>query len=99
MGRCGASAGWRRHCCRSPWPPGSRSAPALTIGSSAASLTLLGRFELRRDGNSVALPPGRPAKALRAVAAAGGRMHAEELIETLWPGWTRSGAATGCVTC
>ena len=64
---------------------GSRSAPALTAGTGVFSLTLLGRFELCREGTPVALPPGRPARALRAVAAAGGRMHAEELIETLWP--------------
>jgi DNA-binding SARP family transcriptional activator len=65
---------------------GSRSAPALAAEAPPLSLTLLGRFEVRRHGLPVALPPGRPAKAVRAVAAAGGRLHAEELIEILWPG-------------
>jgi DNA-binding SARP family transcriptional activator/ATP/maltotriose-dependent transcriptional regulator MalT len=65
---------------------GSRSAPALAAAAPPLSLTLLGRFEVRRHGVPVDLPPGRPAKAVRAVAAAGGRLHAEELIEILWPG-------------
>jgi ATP/maltotriose-dependent transcriptional regulator MalT len=64
---------------------GSRAAAALSSGPGAMSLTLLGRFEIRRDGTPLELPPGRPAKAVRAVAAHGGRMHAEELIEILWP--------------
>jgi len=64
---------------------GSRSAPALLSGTGALSLTLLGRFELRRRGVPADIPPGRPARAVRAVAVAGGRMHAEELIEILWP--------------
>jgi ATP/maltotriose-dependent transcriptional regulator MalT/DNA-binding SARP family transcriptional activator len=64
---------------------GSRSAPALGSAAGTLSLTLLGRFEVRRQETLVELPPGRPAKAVRVVAAAGGRMHAEELIEILWP--------------
>ncbi len=64
---------------------GSRSAPALMAGTGGLSLTLLGRFEFRWRGTVADLPAGRPAKAVRAVAAAGGRMHAEELIEILWP--------------
>jgi ATP/maltotriose-dependent transcriptional regulator MalT/DNA-binding SARP family transcriptional activator len=64
---------------------GSRSAPALISGTGVLSLTLLGRFELRRQGAIIELPPGRPAQAVRVVAASGGRMHAEELMEILWP--------------
>jgi LuxR family transcriptional regulator, maltose regulon positive regulatory protein len=64
---------------------GSRVAPALGSAAATLSITLLGRFEVRRGGAPVDLPPGRPAKAVRAVAAAGGHMHAEELIEILWP--------------
>jgi ATP/maltotriose-dependent transcriptional regulator MalT/DNA-binding SARP family transcriptional activator len=64
---------------------GSRCAAALSSGPGALNVTLLGRFEIRRDGTPLDLPPGRPAKAVRAVAAHGGRMHAEQLIEILWP--------------
>lgn len=47
---------------------------------------ILGSFALRRgDGHPVELPAGRPARAVRILAAAGGRMHAETLIELLWP--------------
>ena len=63
----------------------SRSAPALAAGTGGLSLTLLGRFELRRRGELADIPAGRPARAVRVVAVAGGRMHAEELIEILWP--------------
>ena len=64
---------------------GSRSALTLVPDAGSLSLTLLGRFELRRRGVLADVPPGRPARAVRAVAAAGGRMRAEELIEILWP--------------
>jgi DNA-binding SARP family transcriptional activator len=64
---------------------GSRSAPALGVAEGILSVTLLGRFEIRRGGALVELPPGRPARAVRAVAAAGGQLHAEQLIEILWP--------------
>jgi ATP/maltotriose-dependent transcriptional regulator MalT len=64
---------------------GSRSALTLVPDAGTLSLTLLGRFEVRRRGVLADVPPGRPARALRAVAAAGGRMRAEELIEMLWP--------------
>jgi ATP/maltotriose-dependent transcriptional regulator MalT/DNA-binding SARP family transcriptional activator len=64
---------------------GSRSARTLVPDAGTLSLTLLGRFEVRRRGVLADIPPGRPARAVRAVAAAGGRMRAEELIEILWP--------------
>jgi DNA-binding SARP family transcriptional activator/ATP/maltotriose-dependent transcriptional regulator MalT len=64
---------------------GSRSALTLVPDAGTLSLTLLGRFEVRRRGVPADIPPGRPARAVRAVAAAGGRMRAEELIEILWP--------------
>jgi ATP/maltotriose-dependent transcriptional regulator MalT/DNA-binding SARP family transcriptional activator len=64
---------------------GSRAAGALVDQAGALGLRLLGGFEISRDGNVVELPPGRPSKAVRAVAAAGGRLHGEELVELLWP--------------
>jgi ATP/maltotriose-dependent transcriptional regulator MalT/DNA-binding SARP family transcriptional activator len=66
---------------------GSRTAAALVDQdrSQPIAIQLLGAFELLRGGRVVPLPPGRPAKAVRAVAAAGGRLQADELIELLWP--------------
>jgi ATP/maltotriose-dependent transcriptional regulator MalT/DNA-binding SARP family transcriptional activator len=64
---------------------GSTAAAALLSAADRLAVELLGGFEVRRGGRAVDLPPGRPAKAVRAVAAAGGRMHAEELLEILWP--------------
>jgi DNA-binding SARP family transcriptional activator/ATP/maltotriose-dependent transcriptional regulator MalT len=64
---------------------GSHGARALLGRRSAVSIRLLGGFEITRAGSRLSLPPGRPAKAVRAVAVAGGRLHADELIEMLWP--------------
>lgn len=64
---------------------GSAAAAALLGGAATISLSLLGGFELRRGGHRVDPPAGRPAMAVRAVAAAGGRLRAEQLIEILWP--------------
>ncbi len=64
---------------------GSRAAAALVAQNRAVSIGLLGGFEITRVGRRLQLPAGRPAKAVRAVAVAGGRIHAEALIELLWP--------------
>jgi DNA-binding SARP family transcriptional activator len=64
---------------------GSGAAADLLSHVTKVSVSLLGGFELRRGGDVLETPPGRPARAVRAVAAAGGRLHAEELIEVLWP--------------
>jgi ATP/maltotriose-dependent transcriptional regulator MalT/DNA-binding SARP family transcriptional activator len=64
---------------------GSRAAAALMEHGGRLSIRLLGGFEISRAGRRVELPAGRPGKAVRAVAVAGGRIHAEELIELLWP--------------
>ncbi|MHB1835562.1 MAG: BTAD domain-containing putative transcriptional regulator [Solirubrobacteraceae bacterium] len=64
---------------------GSRAAAALLGSGGSVAIRLLGGFEVTRAGHPVALPVGRPAKAVRAVAVAGGQMHTEELIELLWP--------------
>lgn len=64
---------------------GGRAAADLLDRSAMFSVSLLGDFELRRGGTVVETPAGRPTRAVQAVAAAGGRMHAEQLIELLWP--------------
>ncbi|HTW99770.1 MAG TPA: BTAD domain-containing putative transcriptional regulator [Acidimicrobiales bacterium] len=55
-------------------------------GAGRLTISLLGGFELRRDGRRLEPPAGRPAAAVRIVAASGARLHAEALIEVLWPG-------------
>jgi DNA-binding SARP family transcriptional activator len=52
----------------------------------AWAITLLGGFAVSNRGESVRVPPGRPARAVQIVATAGGRVHAEQLTELLWPG-------------
>jgi DNA-binding SARP family transcriptional activator len=64
---------------------GSACAAQHLAGAGQVAITLFGGFELRRGGRPVQLPPGRPATAVRIVACRGGRLHAEELAEWLWP--------------
>jgi DNA-binding SARP family transcriptional activator len=64
---------------------GSTAAADLLDGAATYTVSLLGGFELRRHGRRIDLPAGRPAKAVRAVAVFGGQVHAEVLIEVLWP--------------
>ena len=63
----------------------SQAASLLLHGVGQVSVSLFGRFDVSKGGRSVHLPPGRPAKAVRAVATSGGWIHAEELQEILWP--------------
>lgn len=64
---------------------GSRSATALARGGGTYSIKTLGGFAVTHAGRPVSVPAGRPTTAIRAVAAAGGRLHAEQMIEILWP--------------
>jgi DNA-binding SARP family transcriptional activator/tetratricopeptide (TPR) repeat protein len=64
---------------------GCTAAASLLESASKVSITLLGGFEVRRGGHVLRPPAGRPEMAIRVVAAAGGRVHAEELIAILWP--------------
>jgi hypothetical protein len=62
---------------------GSAAAADLLDGAATFSVSLFGEFEVRRRGRHVDLPAGRPARAVRAVAACGGMVHAEQLIDML----------------
>jgi DNA-binding SARP family transcriptional activator len=64
---------------------GSPVAAAMHDAARRATIHVLGRFDVVRAGQSVPVPPGRPATAVKAVAAHAGRLRAEELIEVLWP--------------
>lgn len=64
---------------------GSFSARVLSEGTGRTSVRCLGDFMVRRGGRALDLPPGRPTAAVMAVVAAGGALHAEQLIDLLWP--------------
>jgi ATP/maltotriose-dependent transcriptional regulator MalT len=64
---------------------GSPAALELQSASLPVALAVLGRFELTRGGRPVSLVPGQSAQLLKLVAVSGGRIHAEQAIETLWP--------------
>lgn len=49
------------------------------------AIRTLGDFAVTRDGVDVELPAGRPTRAIRILAAHGGRMAVDALIEALWP--------------
>jgi len=65
---------------------GSAGAKEIATTSARVSVTLLGRFELRRGARVLRPPPGLPTGAICAVAALGGSVHADQLTEALWPG-------------
>jgi DNA-binding SARP family transcriptional activator len=64
---------------------GSPAARSLSEGSGRMRLRCLGELVLTRDRRVVELPPGRPTVAVMALVAAGGSLHAEQLIDLLWP--------------
>jgi DNA-binding SARP family transcriptional activator/tetratricopeptide (TPR) repeat protein len=64
---------------------GQPAAMALKASALPVSLTLLGRFQLTLGGRAVPLPPGQGARLLRYVATCGGRVLADQAIETMWP--------------
>jgi LuxR family transcriptional regulator, maltose regulon positive regulatory protein len=64
---------------------GSAIAAALESASLPMALALLGRFALTRGGRPVPIGPGQAAQLLKIVAVSGGRLAAEQAIETLWP--------------
>jgi ATP/maltotriose-dependent transcriptional regulator MalT/DNA-binding SARP family transcriptional activator len=64
---------------------GSRSAARLATGHGAVSVTVLGGFGVTSGGRLVAMPEGQPEQLVKLLAASGGRLHADEAIEALWP--------------
>jgi DNA-binding SARP family transcriptional activator len=50
------------------------------------AISLLGHFDVRRGGEAVTLPAGRPASLVKLLAVRGGRLSADAAIEALWPG-------------
>lgn len=69
---------------------GQPAALALRASALPRSLAVLGRFELTVAGRQVALGSGQEARLLKFVAVSGGRVHAEQAIETMWPDAGRS---------
>ena len=69
-----------------PAPPGVPEPPtADPVTTGTVLLKVLGTFALVRDGHQDLAPQGLPAQLLKLLAVAGGKMHAEEAAETLWP--------------
>jgi DNA-binding SARP family transcriptional activator len=64
---------------------GQPAALALEADSLPVSLTLLGQFAVAEAGRVLPLGPGMEAKLLKYIAVKGGRAHAEQAIEVLWP--------------
>jgi DNA-binding SARP family transcriptional activator len=64
---------------------GSPAARALEGSSLPVALALLGRFELTEGGRALPLGSGQAAQLVKLVAVSGGRIHAEQAIEALWP--------------
>ncbi len=69
---------------------GLPAAAALEAGALPRSLAVLGRFELTVAGRPVPLRSGQEMQLLKLVAVSGGRVHAEQAIEALWPDANRS---------
>jgi DNA-binding SARP family transcriptional activator len=64
---------------------GSPAARALESSSLPVALALLGRFELTEGGRELPLGAGQAAQLVKLVSLRGGRIHAEQAIEALWP--------------
>jgi DNA-binding SARP family transcriptional activator/ATP/maltotriose-dependent transcriptional regulator MalT len=69
---------------------GQPAALALQASSLPMSLAVLGRFELTAAGRPVPLGAGQETRLLKFVTVSGGRVHAEQAIETMWPEVGRS---------
>ena len=64
---------------------GQPAALALDGASLPVTLSVLGRFALSRSGRPVILPSGRGQQLLKLLAAMGGQLPAEAVIDALWP--------------
>jgi DNA-binding SARP family transcriptional activator len=65
---------------------GSAAAAGLLPAGPPVGVTVLEAFAVRRGGEPIALPPGRPTSLVKLVAVRDGRIATEEAIESLWPG-------------
>lgn len=64
---------------------GQPAALALRASALPVTVSVLGRFEVARAGRPVPLGFGQEAQLLKLVAVSGGRIHAEQAIDRLWP--------------
>ena len=64
---------------------GRPAALALEQASLPANLSVLGRFQLTRAGRPLPLAAGRGPQLLKLLVATGGRLHADAVIDALWP--------------
>ncbi|HTW97972.1 MAG TPA: BTAD domain-containing putative transcriptional regulator [Acidimicrobiales bacterium] len=64
---------------------GSPAAARLAGDGGKLSIRTLGGFELRRGGDGVDLPAGKPEQLVKLLAVSGGRLPADVAIEALWP--------------
>lgn len=65
---------------------GTASDDASMLERGGASITVLGRFEVRRSGALLSIPPGRPEALVKLLSVNGGRLPVDAVIEALWPG-------------
>lgn len=65
---------------------GMRAAVGAGVGDlEGPRVEVLGGFSVREGDTSVTVPLGLPAMAVKLVIARGGRLHAEAVMEALWP--------------
>jgi DNA-binding SARP family transcriptional activator len=65
---------------------GHPAAVALRASALPRSLAVLGRFAMTVAGRPVPLGSGQEVRLLKFVTVSGGHVHAEQAIETMWPG-------------
>jgi DNA-binding SARP family transcriptional activator/tetratricopeptide (TPR) repeat protein len=53
---------------------------------ASATIKALGTFEVERAGAGIPMKHGVPTTAVKVLVARGGRLHADELADVLWPG-------------
>ena len=64
---------------------GSAAAARLSAEQPALEIRLLGAFSVTRAGTEVRLPDGKPKAMVKLVAASGGSISTDEVVEALWP--------------
>jgi ATP/maltotriose-dependent transcriptional regulator MalT/DNA-binding SARP family transcriptional activator len=64
---------------------GQPAALALRAHASPVTVSVLGRFEVAQAGRPVPLGSGQEVQLLKLVVLSGGRIHAEQAIDSLWP--------------